>query len=328
MNAHRIAWLVINVLLASHEVCAHGPSGIVVDQEGRVYFLKFRRGASDENSQLWRLGEDGKVSNIPIVLKGRMPVRPHRLAIDRAGNLYLRGRLGLWKVTPKGRVSEITGWDVKIQIGKTDKGIRTENSRIFWDTPLAVDPKGNIYCVEDYRGIRPRRTRILSINPQGDVRIVAEYKDVLGILGMAWGTDGAIYFTEGGTRIRRVTPKGEVTTLAGGMDRGFADGQGSEAQFNVATGLGVDGKGNVYVADRRNRRIRKVTPKGVVTTVAGTGVKGSADGPALGASFNEPSGIAVGPNSEIYVLDYLRVRMLSQDGQVTTIVATRFFLRR
>ena len=104
---------------------------------------------------------------------------------------------------------------------------------------------------------------------------------------MAIGPDDVLYLTDGkksgfdgATCIRRVTPDGEVSTLAGTIESGFADGKGDQARFRIAVGLAVDSKGNVYVADSGNRRIRKVTPEGIVTTIAGSGKEGTADGPS------------------------------------------------
>lgn len=149
--------------------------------------------------------------------------------------------------------------------------------------------------------------------------------------GMACGPDDAIYVPDHGTSIRRVTQDGQVTTLAGNTKKGFADGKGSKARFRRAAGIDVDKDGNVYVADQWNRAIRKVTPDGVVTTIAGNGQEKHADGPALEASFAAPTGVAVGPNNELYVLDVLSsvngfklcVRKLAED-KVSTVAETNY----
>ena len=104
-------------------------------------------------------------------------------------------------------------------------------------------------------------------------------------------------------RIRKITPSGVVTTLAGSGTAGNADGQGTEAQFKAPTSLAVDGLGNLYVADDGNNRIRKITPSGSVTTLAGSGNTGADDGYGTAASFNSPWGIAVDASGVIYVAD-------------------------
>ena len=94
------------------------------------------------------------------------------------------------------------------------------------------------------------------------------------------------------------------TTLAGSASVGSADGAGAAARFSGPSGVAVDKQGNVYVTDSGNNTIRKITPAGLVTTIAGlAGVKGSADGTGTNASFNLPTGIAVDTNGNLYVAD-------------------------
>src|SRR5205085_7159943 len=84
--------------------------------------------------------------------------------------------------------------------------------------------------------------------------------------GIAIGREGSLYVADAGesNRIRKVSPRGEVTTLAGGRE-GFADGAGAAASFNTPSALALDASGNLYVADTGNNRVRKVTPEGLVT---------------------------------------------------------------
>jgi hypothetical protein len=105
--------------------------------------------------------------------------------------------------------------------------------------------------------------------------------------------------------IRKITPAGVVTTLAGRAgQRGSADGTGSAARFFYPSGVAVDGAGNVYVADLYNHTIRKITPAGVVTTLAGSaGQRSSEDGTGSAARFHYPSGVAVDGAGNVYVAD-------------------------
>jgi uncharacterized protein (TIGR03437 family) len=114
-----------------------------------------------------------------------------------------------------------------------------------------------------------------------------------------------------------------VTTLAGSGNAGYADGKGGAASFNfdgVRCQLSVDNNLNLYVPDGGNQRIRKITPDGTVSTIAGTGENGYADGNAAVAKFNNPCGTAVDANGNIYVSERngRRIRKIATDGTVTT----------
>ena len=124
--------------------------------------------------------------------------------------------------------------------------------------------------------------------------------------------------------VRKITPAGVVTTLAGQAGvSGSGDGSGT-AQFNHPAGVAVDGAGNVYVADTDNNAIRKVTATGVVTTLAGQAGAGSTDGTGTAASFNGPSGIVADATGILYVADSLNhtIRKVTPAGAVTTIAGT------
>lgn len=104
--------------------------------------------------------------------------------------------------------------------------------------------------------------------------------------------------------VRKISPLGVVTTFAGSGMEGATDGFGVTASFRHPSALVVDGSGNVYVSDQQNHKIRKITPAGQVTTLAGTGVAGSSDGTGTAASFSSPIGLAIDPGLNLYVADY------------------------
>lgn len=127
-------------------------------------------------------------------------------------------------------------------------------------------------------------------------------------------------------RIRKITAAGVVTTIAGSGAAGFADANGAAAQFEKPTGIAIDGGGNLYVADESNHRIRKITAAGDVTTFAGTGVAGFADGAAADAKFLYPAGVAVDADGNVYVADSgnQRIRKITAatPRMVTTLAGT------
>lgn len=117
------------------------------------------------------------------------------------------------------------------------------------------------------------------------------------------GSGNLFVSDESNNKIRKITPAGVVTTFAGSGAAGSADGTGTAASFNLPQGLTFDKNGNLYVADMNNNKIRKITPDGVVTTIAGTGVAGLTDGPGTSALFAYPSDLTVDANGNIYVAD-------------------------
>ncbi|MBA3247929.1 MAG: NHL repeat-containing protein [Pyrinomonadaceae bacterium] len=147
----------------------------------------------------------------------------------------------------------------------------------------------------------------------------ARFHDPFGIV---IDREGNLYVADAGdsNSIRRITKEGVVVTLAGGRE-GFADGQGGAAAFNSPSALATDHDGNLFVADTGNNRIRKITPEGVVTTIAGDGNAGHRDGPANSAQFNGPVGIAVDKAGIVYVADTYNdsIRAINADGQVKTL---------
>ena len=115
-----------------------------------------------------------------------------------------------------------------------------------------------------------------------------------------------------------------VTTLAGSGTLGSTDAIGAAASFNYSSGVAVDTTGNVYVADSYNNKIRKITGAGEVTTLAGSGIAGSADGLGIAASFNNPTGVAVDGNGNVYVADSYnnKIRKITASGDVTTLAGS------
>ena len=206
------------------------------------------------------------------------------------------------------------------------------NARFTTPVGVAVDSSGNVYVSDvGFRIIRKITPEGVVTSLAGDV--IAGSADGTGTnaqfynpFGVAVDSAGNVYVADSSNhRIRRITPAGVVTTFAGSLSNtsGSTDGTGTNATFNVPSGVAVDSAGNIYVADNSNHRIRKITPAGVVTTFAGS-LSGYLDGTGTNASFNRPNGITVDSVGNLYVADSenYRIRKITQAGVVTTIAGT------
>jgi sugar lactone lactonase YvrE len=143
--------------------------------------------------------------------------------------------------------------------------------------------------------------------------------------GVVIDSAGTLYVADGGDNntIRKIDTQGKVSVLAGDVE-GYAEGAGKLAAFNTPSGLALDSKGNLLVADTGNNAIRKVAPDGTVSTVAGNSLAGNQDGRAPQAQFNGPLGVAVDAENNVYVADSYndRIRKISWDGVVTTLAGS------
>ena len=255
---------------------------------------------------------------------------PAGVAVDSAGNVYVGdyGTHTIRKVTPGGMVTTLAGQSYSD--GSTDD--MGSAARFFYPRGVAVDSAGNVYV-----GDSGNHT-IRKVRSDGTVSTLAGLAGFIGSTnatssnarfknpyGVAADSAGNVYVGEffGNHTIRKVTPGGLVTTLAGKAPFfGSNDGTGSTARFRDPFGVAVDSAGNVYVADYGNHTIRKVTSVGVVTTLAGLALNpGNTDGTGSGARFNNPSGVAADSAGNVYVADSGNhtIRKVTPGGVVTTI---------
>lgn len=149
--------------------------------------------------------------------------------------------------------------------------------------------------------------------------------------GITVDSEGNIYVSDlNNHSIRKISQTGNVVTIAGSQKAGRADGQGTEAQFKNPAGICMDSMGFLYVADRGNNLIRKISPQGFVSTLAGSGQAGFADGKGKMARFNAPAGITVDQSGFVYVADQVnnRIRKISPTGEVSTLAGNGEFGNR
>ena len=260
---------------------------------------------------------------------------PTGAAVDAAGNLYIADSFNaVWKVAPNGIISTVAG-SYQAPGFSGDGGPATEAS-LFSPTGLAVDGAGNLYIAD------LGNNRVRKVSPDGTITTVAGggspasgngdggpaiSAKLSAPGGIAFDASGNMYISEGGlggSRIRRVSPNGTISTIAGNGTLSFSgdNGPASSAALNVPLGIAVDAAGNLYIADGGNCRIRKVSASGIITTVAGNGaVSFSGDGgPATSAGF-EATWVAVDSAGNLYIVDggNERVRLVNTSGIITTI---------
>ncbi|HEY9855800.1 MAG TPA: hypothetical protein V6D05_08705, partial [Stenomitos sp.] len=143
--------------------------------------------------------------------------------------------------------------------------------------------------------------------------------------GLAVDAQGNLYVADTGNNvIRKITPWGSVSTVAGSGIAGYADGTGAGAKFNGPSGVAMDASGSLYVADTFNQRIRRIDPAGNVTTLAGNGATGSINAVGTSATFWDPWGITVDTSGSLYVSDFQTnlIRKITQPSLTVTTFAT------
>lgn len=303
------------------------PDGIAVDGGGNVY-------VADYSNQIIR-----KVTSAGVVTtfagapaaSGLLDATggaarfywPSGLAVDSSGNAYVADANNrIRKITSAGAVSTLAGSGVA---GFADGA--GSIARFANPSGVAVDGSGSVY-VADTNNHKIRKITSAGVVSTFAGSGVAAFADGTGSLakfanpnGVAVDANGNVYVADTNNhKIRKITSAGEVSTLAGGTS-GFADGAGGMAKFSNPRGVAVDGSGNVFVADFGNHRIRKITSAGVVSTLAGSGVAGFADGAGSTAKFSSPMGAAVDAGGTVYVADTggNRVRKITEAGVVVTI---------
>ncbi|MEO5776965.1 MAG: T9SS type A sorting domain-containing protein [Flavobacterium sp.] len=250
---------------------------------------------------------------------------PTVVTIDGFGNIFVvdRSNHKIRKITPSGDVTTFAGSG---SIGTVD-GVGTAASFKYPDGGV-FDSQNNLFISDQ------SNHKIRKITPDGTVSTFAGSGSIGAAEGI--GTAASFYFPAGmavdavdnlyvadygNNKIRKITPDGTVSTFAGTGNIGSTDGNVTIAEFNGATGVCVDSFGNVFVADYYNNKIRKIDALGEVTTIAGNGTIGSADGIGTAATFYYPAIVAVDTANNLYITDEEnhKIRKITNNGTVSTL---------
>jgi sugar lactone lactonase YvrE len=292
----------------------NSPAGIAIDAVGNLYV------ADEQNDAIRKVTPLGDVSTFAgtIGTAGSRDDsslnaqfnRPLGVAFDPGGNLFVADTRNhtIRKITPGGEVSTFAGL---AGVSGTNDGVGTN---ALFNTPfaLAIDAQTNVYVSDTFNHA------IRKITPDGMVTTLAGSPGVLGTNngvglqakfafpeGIVVDPDGNVFVADDDDfTIRKITPDGVVTTFAGVPGSvGSSDGTDA-ARFNFPFGLAIDSNRNLYLADTANHTLRKITPAGAVTTLAGVaGVTGNVDGTGSDARLSRPAGVAVDANGNVYISD-------------------------
>jgi sugar lactone lactonase YvrE len=289
------------------------PTGLATDATGNLYVaegsLRTLRKISPDGTVTNFAGATGQFGSVDGVGTTARFGYPSSVATDAKGNVYVSDgdNFNIRKITPDGIVSTLAG-ATRLPGLKDGTGSEAQFSN---PGGLAVDAAGNVYVAE-----RDGPT-IRKITPAGVVTTFAGRTGVGGSIDGPRGVaclvrpesividqTGNFFVTDGSTTVRKITPEGAITTVAGRWQNpGTVDGPGSEARFVSASGLTIDPLGNLFVVEL-NGLVRRIDPSFVVTTLAGkAGSFGSSDGSGTAVRFNFPTSITMDPGGDIYIAD-------------------------
>jgi sugar lactone lactonase YvrE/Tol biopolymer transport system component len=245
------------------------------------------------------------------------------VAVDAQGDVYIADTNNnrVRKVTPDGTIVTVAGTGVG---GAGPDNVPATQSALYGPAGVAVDAAGNLY-IADLDDFRVRK-----VAPNGIITTIAGYPSINGNpFGVAVDAQGNVFVaSDTSNQILKIAPGGAVTTVAGTGTAGYNGDNiaATAAKLNSPIGVAVDAQGNLYIAEENGHRVRKVTPAGIITTVAGTGTFGFSgdNGPAASAQVSGPTGVALDTQGNLYIVDHgnLRVRKVNPAGIITTVVGT------
>ncbi len=243
----------------------------------------------------------------------------------------------LWPQSRFGPISTLAGAG---QAGSSGDGGKATLAQVDMVYAVAADPQGNLFIADSWSH------RVRKVTTSGDISTIAGTGEagfsgdggpaisakLFCPRGLALDAHGNLYIADSGnSRVRKVlASSGAISTIAGTGKEGFGGdaGQAAAAQLNRPRGLALDADGNLYIADSWNFRVRKVTPQGAISTVAGSGTYGVGGdgGAATVAALGLIQDLAVGPQNEIFFSDVYNhiVRKISPDGRISTVIGGGF----
>jgi predicted esterase/sugar lactone lactonase YvrE len=245
---------------------------------------------------------------------------PESVALDRAGNLFIADTANyrVRRVTPEGVITTVAG--TGLQSFDADPAPLAVNAHLTYPEAIALNARGDLFIADTYKHL------VRKVDPEGMIRTVAGPTELSFPTGLAVDGAGHLFMADSENhRVLRAAPDGALTAAAGTGTPGFSGdgGAATGARLNVPSGLAVDRRGNLFIADAANHRIRKVAPDGTITTVAGSGTAGfSGDGgAATAAQLNQPSSMAIDSRGSLFIVDRLnhRVRQVGRTGTITTV---------
>jgi sugar lactone lactonase YvrE len=311
-------------------------SGIVADGLGGAYV------ADRANHRILHVGAGGAVSTLAgsgvagfndATATSAQFESPGGLAIDGDGNVYVADEFNhrIRIITPAGVVTTFAG------SGTAGFGNGPKNSALFlYPSGVAVDAAGNVFVADTgnhrIREISKVTGNVTTLAGSGVSGIsldgtadVAQFASPRGITVDSAGSN--VWVADTGNQRVRLIFSGNVFSLAGDGTAGFADGNGTAAQFSSPTGIALDENGMAYVSDSGNHRIRTVKLDGTVGTLAGSGIAGTIDSPLAGnglypataTQFSSPSGISIDSSGRLFVTQNSRVRKISRAAELPTV---------
>jgi trimeric autotransporter adhesin len=250
---------------------------------------------------------------------------PTGIALDSSGNLFVADSVNLRvRKIASGNISTVAGNGVLNFGGDNGSALKAQ---INGPQGVAADAAGNVYVADT------GNNEVRKIDTKGNITAVSGNgtagsgtNQLSGPQAVAVDASGNVYIADTqNARIVKVTPGGSASTVAGSGTPGYGgdNGAATSAQIYTPTGVAVDAKGNLYIADYQNHRVRMVTPGGTISTVAGNGNQGYAGdgGPATSALLNYPAGVAVDSGGNLYIADWGNyvIRKVLPNGTIATI---------